>query len=246
MSEAIPFLLAIELETPAIINGMTLDGVLGGILYETRSSDDWEEELDNLPLMKTDIDGGARPLYHASRVQILPDFRLQDVIVGKRIDAKTIYADDLAPSKRNLPKIDAARGLYKNVMTSYVATSVSALYFFGVGDPDRVCEIISRVPSIGARRHSGFGMIARNSDGSQAVSWAEVEGVDVDRFGLVDRDGLPARPVPVSTWRSLSNAEPAIHIETWHNPYHDKSMATLCVVPKHDWHIADPENEYLS
>ena len=245
MNEMIPFLLAIELETPAIINGVTLDGLLGGILYETRSSEDWADSLNDLPLKRTVIEGGARPLYHASRVQILPDFKLSEVMVGNRVFLNSLYAEDLQPGKRGLPKVDAARGPYKNAMSNYVATSVSTLYFFGVGDPERVCAIISRAPSIGARRHSGFGMIARNSDGSQAVSWAEVEGVDVDRFGLVDKDGSPARPIPVSTWQSLSNAQPAIHIETWHNPYHDRSLATLCVVPKTGWHVADPENEYL-
>ncbi len=231
-----PFYMSIGLSSPIIMRGhLTLDGLLGGAVFEQRGDEmDIVKALDDLPLKKTCVDGSDRPLYHASALRMRWGSPMRDVSQVKSLNPNRLYDEDFARLRqgRRLPKINDK---FPNKIASYIAIGAPAVWFFGVGDIGRIATIMRRVRFIGTRRHGGFGEISELSDGRSDVMLYPVSGVDEHTFGLLDEDGLPARPMPVSVWDSLSTAPQPIVFETWHNPYWDRTCATKCVVPSEAW-----------
>jgi len=65
-------------------------------------------------------------------------------------------------------------------------------YFYGYGDPDAVVNLIENfLPGIGKRANAGLGEI-------RSVSWTHSPD-----YSLIDKDGQPARPIPVEVWDAL-------------------------------------------
>ena len=118
------------------------------------------------------------------------------------------------------------RDEYKNLLDIRTATAAPVVVAFGEGDIDRVRDLLHDVPAIGAKRSSGFGMVAA----------VHVREIDHPHAGLADRAGNPLRNVPTAVW-SQQNLPPkpvrfrVARLPTWNSPQE------RCVAPIH-WEMA--------
>lgn len=241
-----PFYLAIGLVSPVILpprHGLTLDGLLGGVIHEFHNHEPgWERRLMDLPLKKTMVED--RPLYHASIGHISWNSKLQNLIFTSRFLEPALHDEMFyrKPGKR-LPQVMSGSGTYRNRMTDYQSRAADYIWFHGVGDMEKIYDLLHLVPGIGARRHTGAGEIGRLSNGNPDISFFPAEDVNEETFGLVDHKGYPARPIPECVWSQISNTRMPGAMATWHNPYRDRMNASNCVVPPMNARIYREEDD---
>jgi hypothetical protein len=68
---------------------------------------------------------------------------------------------------------------------------VPRLEFWCVGDPGGLREVLAAVRAVGSARNAGFGQVAR-------ADVFPASGADASTWGIFDRQGRPARMVPVA------------------------------------------------
>lgn len=208
------FTIAVELVTPAIISTLTLDGLLGAILFDELQ--DVDKAHDAIPLRCRD------GLFHASVA--LPVGMIE---VGKHgLIAGLRAIHDLDPTlikqgKNGQPHRHIGltrRSDFGNVMNGYQTVMAQAIQWHAEGDADQVLELLQDVQFIGKRRTAGFG---------QVRGWQLIE-TDLD--GIADAAGQPLRPVPLPMWHGDPNALRAD--AAWRPAYWMPQHRAICAVPE--------------
>lgn len=208
------FTITADLLTPAIINTLTLDGLLGAILFEELQ--DVDRAHAAIPLRCRD------GLYHASMA--LPVGEAQGGRHGFIAGLRATHDLDLA-----LIKLGAGgqphrkirlkrRSDFGNVMNGYKTLVAPALCWHAEGDPDQVLELLQEVEFIGKKRTAGFG---------QVRGWRLAESA-LD--GVADASGQPLRPVPLAMWHGDPDAIRAD--AAWRPAYWLPQHRAICAVPK--------------
>jgi hypothetical protein len=208
------FTITAELLTPAIISTLTLDGLLGAVLFD---------ELQDVDAAHAAIPLRCRDgLYHASVA--LPvgavEFGKHGFIAGLRA-THDLDINLIEQNKSGQPhhKIELTRrSSFGNVMNGYQTIVAKALQWHAEGDPDHVLELLQEVEFIGKKRTAGFGQVS---------NWQLTESV-LD--GIADATGQPLRPVPITMWQGDTNAIRAD--AAWRPAYWVLQHRAICAVPK--------------
>lgn len=208
------FALRAELVTPAIVTTLTLDGLLGAILFDDLQ--DVDKAHAAIPLRCRD------GLYHASIA--IPvgaiEFGKHSLIAGLRathdLDLEFIRQGKNGQPHRHIGL--TRRSDFGNVMNGYRTMAAEAVQWHGEGDPEQILELLQEIEFIGKRRTAGFG---------QVREWQLIES-DLD--GITDAAGQPLRPVPLSMWQGESDAIRAD--AAWRPAYWLPEHRAICVVPK--------------
>lgn len=218
MSEHKPFVVCINLSSSVIVgHRLTLDALLSALIFERCGNA--EEAHATIPLRQQDgvWAGSAALLESPAPVRTVSVIQA----LKARID---ITPDMIAPGKRGYPRIEEARGRYRNRMTTYSAHDASALWFSGYGDIDRVTELLEHVPAVGAKRSIGYGKV-------ESVQVAECEN-GTDDTGIAFSDGSPAKPIPCELWHERGGGKADMALEAWRPPYWNGERI-LCALPRH-------------
>lgn len=214
-----PFKLTLVLATPFFQNHrLTLDGLLSAAIFKKTGSCG-EDSIPLIPLVS------EKGIFKASSLFCHPQYRsLSFGRIGTMRKGADLSSEEFAPNKRGGKQytfIDQARGPYKSMMTEYLGISSQEVYFWGVGDPDAVEYLINNyLLGIGKRSNAGAGEIL-------SVNYTEIE----EDLSWVTRKGLPARPLPVEVWRTISEVElPTVPLRV-NVPYY-RSEEVQAVFPK--------------
>lgn len=208
------FTITAELVTPAIISTLTLDGLLGAVLFDELQ--DVNKAHAAIPVRC--VDG----LFHASVAQFDGSFELgkHALIAGLRA-THDLALDLIKLSASGQPHRHISltrRSDFGNVMNGYRTVMSNAIQWHAEGDAEQVLELLQDVEFIGKKRTAGFGQV-------RAWSLAESE---LD--GIADAVGQPLRPVPLEMWQGDSNALRAD--AAWRPAYWLPQHRAICVVPK--------------
>ena len=208
------FTLKAELVTPAIINTLTLDGLLGAVLFD---------ELQDVDQAHAAIPVRCRDgLYDASAAIAVGtiEFGKHSLIAGLRathdLDPELIKQGKGGQPHRHIGL--TRRSDFGNVMNGYQTMVAEAIQWHAEGDPEQVLELLRDVEFIGKKRTAGFG---------QVRGWQLIES-DLD--GIADADGQPLRPVPLAMWQGDGNAIRAD--AAWRPAYWLPRHRAVCAVPK--------------
>lgn len=208
------FTISADLVTPAIINTLTLDGLLGAILFEDLG--DVGKAHAAIPLRCRD------DLFHASMAIAVGTVQTagHTLIAGLRathdLDLSLIRQSPSGQPHRKMGL--ARRSEFGNVMNSYQTVYATTICWHAEGDPDEVLALLEPVKFIGKKRTTGFGQVTR---------WQLAES-SLD--GVQDASGQPLRPVPLPMWQGDTNAIRAD--AAWRPAYWLPEHRALCAVPK--------------
>lgn len=208
------FTIGAELVTPAIVSTLTLDGLLGAVLFEDLL--DVDKAHAAIPLRC------SAGLYHASVARPVGpiEFGKHGLIAGLRathdLDLGLIKQTTGGQPHRHIGL--TRRGDFGNVMNSYQTVMAQSIEWHAEGDAEHVLELLQEIEFIGKKRTAGFG---------QVRGWHLAES-DLD--GITDAAGQPLRPVPLEMWRGDPNAIRAD--AAWRPAYWRPQHRAICVVPK--------------
>jgi hypothetical protein len=190
------FKLTLTLATPFIMGASrtTLDGLLSAAIFREQGLMG-EETISHIPLVS------EAGIFKGSTLFCHP--RYSHEVVGRVMSLRGRDDQDeslFKPNSRgaNYKQIDTARGPHKTNLSSYQGINSPEVYFWGVGDPDRVVELIqNHIQGLGKRSNAGSGQII-------GISWEEAEDQS-----WVTANGTPARPLPVDLWTEISDGKKA-------------------------------------
>lgn len=208
------FTITADMVTPAIISTLTLDGLLGAILFDELQ--DVDKAHAAIPLRCSD------GLYHASAAHTVGavEFGKHGFIAGLRathdLDVSLIKQGKNGQPHRHLGL--TRRSDFGNVMNGYQTVVAEAIQWHAEGDAEQVLELLQEVEFIGKKRTAGFG---------QVRGWQLMES-DLD--GITDAAGQPLRPVPLERWQGDQNALRAD--AAWRPAYWLPQHRAICAVPK--------------
>jgi hypothetical protein len=181
------FAVEFTLTAPVIMDrAIGLPGVLARLIAD-------KGEPDPLPLV---------PLHEIDGVFAGSDLFVLDQAVGFHVPyvrslRPSAMTHDLALSdartRRPLDQI-TLRDDRKNLLDFRTATSATSVVCFGQGCLAEVEALLQGLPSIGAKRSSGYGAIG-------AIS---ITPVIHPHAGFADRLGRPTRPVPTEVWARMN------------------------------------------
>lgn len=216
MADNSSFAVRIELAS-SIITGqrLTLDGLLASLIFErTRSL---ELAHNAIPLMK------INEVWAGSAALVETPAPIRSVAIIQSLRAQLDVAPSMiVPEKRGYPRIETARGDYRNKMSSYAAYDAGAIWFSGCGDVDEVRNLIEGIHGVGTKRNIGHGK----------VKSVHIRRTESDRSGLAFSDGTPARPVPIRTWEETGGIDCERALETYCPPYWNGNRV-VCALPSH-------------
>lgn len=208
--KATPFLIKVPLTTPVLMtNGyLTLDGILA-MAHESITGRPARPE--DIPLAE---EGGVMK---GSAAFFLQGAASSKTMYGRLSIPELAEVPDMAlPRRGGKLVIDQASGEFRAWTTKFLMMDTRRVFWFGVGDPDRVVDLLKAIPGVGRKATLGYGSI--NHD---AIA---VDDAPDCSFSF---QGKPARPLPLSMW----HGEPAQQAMTSvSHPYWD-SPKVQCVVP---------------
>ena len=208
------FSITATLVTPAIISTLTLDGLLGAVLFDELQ--DVDRAHAAIPLRCRD------GLYFASVALPVGKVELgkHTLIAGLRathdLDLDLIRQGKGGQPHRNIGL--TRRSDFGNVLNGYQTMLAEVIQWHAEGDPEQVLELLQEVEFIGKKRTAGFG---------QVRGWQLLES-DLD--GIADATGKPLRPVPLPMWQGNRDAIRAD--AAWRPAYWMPQHRALCAVPK--------------
>lgn len=219
----IPFKLVIKLATPLVMGRTrtTLDGLLSAAVYRETGLMG-KDTIPHIPLEQ-----GEDGIFKASCMFVAGAYshetvgRIMSIRGRNDLDASLFSPNSKGKLKRYLG-VDTARGPYKSNMSSYQGIDAKTVVFFGVGDPDRVVQMIeNNILGLGKRSNAGAGQI-------MGIHWEPV----IEDESWVTAAGKPARPLPLAIWKKLSASRsvPIAHV-TVRIPYWETAMAVEAVHP---------------
>ena len=208
------FTIKADMVSPAIISTLTLDGLLGAVLFDDLQN--VEEAHAAIPLRCSD------GLYHASQAQPVgsPQHGKHTLIAGLRA-THDLDLDLIKLGKGGKPHSTlglARRKEFGNVMNGYQTIMAESMQWHAEGDAEQVLALLQSVEFIGKKRTAGFG---------QVRGWRLVESA-LD--GITDHDGQPLRPVPLPLWTGRPNVIRAD--AAWRPAYWLPQHRAVCAVPK--------------
>lgn len=207
------FTIRAELKTPIILSPLTLDGLLGAILFN--QTQDVDKAHAAIPIRCTD------GLFHASVAMLQDVFcaNKHSLIAGLRathdLDLQLIKQSKSGQPHRTIGL--QRRREFGNVMSTYQATAAGSIQWHAEGDAEHVLSLLEDVDFIGKKRSAGFG---------QVHHWQLLES-DLD--GIVGPDSYPLRPVPLDQWSGATDAVKAD--AAWKPAYWLPAHRAICVVP---------------
>jgi hypothetical protein len=208
------FTISVNMVTPAIINTLTLDGLLGAVLFDQLQ--DVEQAHAAIPLRCRDR------LYHASVA--LPvgrvEFGKHTFIAGLRA-AHDLDLGHIKSNTKGQPhrKIGVKRRSdFGNIMNGYTTIMAESLQWHAEGDPEHTLALLQELDFIGKKRTAGFG---------QVQDW-QLSPSDCD--GVSDAAGQPLRPVPSTMWHGDPDAIRAD--AAWRPAYWRLEHRAICAVPR--------------
>jgi hypothetical protein len=208
------FTIRATLVTPAIISTLTLDGLLGAMLFDELQDVDKAHEA--IPLRCRD------GLYHASVAQFIEPIEsgTHAFIAGLRA-THDLDLDLIKQGKDGGPHRFIGltrRSDFGNVMNGYKTIVAKAIEWHAEGDAEAVLDLLREVDFIGKKRTAGFGQVRQ---------WELIES-ELD--GITDISGQPLRPVPLTMW---SGASDVIRADAaWKPAYWLPQHRAICAVPK--------------
>ncbi len=207
------FTIEVDLLSPAIISTLTLDGLLGAVLFDELQ--DVDKAHAAIPLRCSD------GLYHASVAQTVGTVELgkHTLIAGLRathdLDPSLIKQGKDGQPHRHIGL--TRRSDFGNVMNGYQTIVAASLRWHAQGDADHVLDLLQELEFIGKKRTAGFG---------QVRGWRLAES-ELD--GITDANGQPLRPVPLPMWQGDPNAIRAD--AAWRPAYWMPQHRAICAVP---------------
>ena len=94
------------------------------------------------------------------------------------------------------PSYDTSRGEYKSMLSSLQLALASRWHWWGVGDVDKIAEVLGSLVSVGGWRGSGFGaVVSADIHADPGAPWL-VNGIEPGDFRL-------SRPVPLDRLDAL-------------------------------------------
>lgn len=177
--------------------GIALDGLLASQLWQAQVAD-WGAELDYpsdtddppdlpLPLSRCTAAFGATGLWHwaATCSQPVGEHRTEIRHRAHHLDHRAMEDLCADPLPAALP---ARQGPFRSRHMPLIVTVCRAVTWSGVGDPDRVAELLEPVTAIGKKRAHGEGSVAR---------WeVTLSTRGIFESGHLHSDGTLGRPVP--------------------------------------------------
>lgn len=211
-----PFLCYFALNTPALLGRrLTLDGLLAGALFSRLQ--DLDRALAEIPLKQTN------GVFHGSAAFLEGQTAVGSFTVGSSLQINRLDPETVAPNKNGkYPTVSLANGEFRNRQTHYVSSTAKAVWFAGLGDPDRTRMLLGEIDGLGAKRTSGWGEVL-------SFEVAEVDTLD-PHYGLKLTDGTPARPVPIDLWDAIGGGDAPRGYERFAPPY-IHGDAVLCALP---------------
>lgn len=208
------FTIRAALVTPAIISTLTLDGLLGAVLFDEMQ--DIDKAHAAIPLRCRD------GLYHASVAIPVGTIELgkHGFIAGLRA-THDLDLDLIKQGKGGQPHRHMGltrRSDFGNVMNGYQTIVAQSIQWYAEGDPEQVLALLQEVEFIGKKRTAGFG---------QVRAWELMES-DLD--GITDANNQPLRPVPLPMWHGDPDAIRAD--AAWRPAYWMPQHRAICAVPK--------------
>jgi hypothetical protein len=213
MPKTIPFLMEAVLDSPVILSPdayLTLDSLLAAS-YQLRGEDD-----ANLPLKRT------ADVYHASAGILVGNPITSEAPFVARLTVRDCSNQRIKPNRKSGLIISTVSFPDKARLDRYTAFHAAKVIWFGYGDPEETLRILSRLPGVGKRCHSGYGQVSAYS----------VTPIQRD-FSMQLPDDTLARPVPTGICQQLGIDLSHTHLDraTYKPNYFDFSHADLCAMP---------------
>lgn len=208
-----PFLIQAFLESPVIISPeayLTLDSLLSASC-QLNGDDD-----SSLPLKKT------HDVYHASAGILVGNPVLSEITFISRMTTKDYGDKRIIPNKKKGLVVSLVAFPYKARLDAYPAHHVQSVVWFGVGDPIKTLEIISRLTGIGKRHNSGFGQV-------REFSLTEINH-DYS-FKLPNNTVARPIPLPLCLEMGIDTATSLVDMVTYRPNYYDFDNAKMCAIP---------------
>lgn len=185
----IPFKLVIKLATPVVMRNLTtLDALLSAAVFNKTGLMAQATE-PFIPLLK------ERGIYRGSSLVLHAQYHHTKVMQLQSLRGESdLSTHAFSPNyhKRKYTRVVQATGPFKTSISLYPAYAAKEVYFFGVGDPDAVVELIqNHIQGIGKRNSVGAGEI-------QSVLWEDSED-----YSWINEKGMPARPLPLALWQEI-------------------------------------------
>jgi len=211
-----PFVVEMELASSIIIgHRLTLDAILAARIFERVR--DVEVAHSTIPLSR------RHGVWNGSAALLEGPAPIRNVSVIQSLRAKLDLSPDMIlPGKRGYPRIETARGNYRNQMSTYMAHDTRTIWFSGCGNVDAVHDLLSDITAIGTKRNIGYGKVSK----------VLVHQIDEDDAGVVFSVGSPARPVPADVWITRNGLDCDMTLEAYCPPYW-QNQRVLCAIPEH-------------
>lgn len=221
-----PFQLTLTLATPFSCDyPITLDAILSAAIFRQCGAKE-KETIPLIPLAREHNIFRASSL-HYNRQQFSHTTVPR---VMNLLGESDLSVHAFAPNRKRgnaYMAVDKKRGQYKTNMDSLPAIEAQDVYFWGVGDADRVVSLIQDyIPGIGKRSNAGAGQI----DNVQVIA------TDED-YSWVTKAGLPARPLPATLWAQLSETTlqtmpMAVDVPYWSGEQVEAVFPTQAINPR--------------
>lgn len=219
----VPFMLQAELASPVVQgNGyLTLDALLGAAVFSITHNPDI---LSDIPLKSSfGVFHGSQAFFHSRGVT----FGAYNFV--RKMGGDDFEPDAWVPEKKSY-KVQTAREYTANLLGSRDYINATHAVWFGMGDMDRVMDLLSAggVTSIGAKRGQGFGQVAMDAATGE-IAWS-IQPLTQD-FSM-SIHGRPSRPVPMDVWLKIGGSEDvfqgetAIALPSWSAP------RVICALPE--------------
>jgi hypothetical protein len=202
-----PFRVKLSLATAITLNApLTLDALLSAAVANATGLEG-DDTLPHIPLAQSD------GIFRGSALFMHPRFRHE--VVGRVMALRgerdlSIHA--FRPNGRQYVNVHTDKAKkYANKLSSYPGYRTNEVYFYGVGDAERVVYLLANfLPGIGKRATTGAGEIT-------AASWTETD----EDYSWQLPNGSPARPLPRELWlriggdASLTSMPLAVTLPYW-------------------------------
>lgn len=212
----VSFVLKAPLVTPVLMsNGyITLDGMLAVA----------HEMMTGRPATPADIplaeESGIKKGSAAFFTLAGPSSRITTKTMFRRLQSAEMreIPDQALPRRGGRYIIEQASGEFCAATTEFVSIEADCAYWFGVGDPDRVVDLMRCLPGVGRKASLGNGAF---ENGGETISVEEVPDCSFSLYGK------PSRPIPVSMWKGADAQRAVVSVS---HPYWE-SPRVPCVVP---------------
>ena len=183
-----PFRVTLYLATPFHLGStLTLDGLLSAAVFNATGLKG-EETIPYIPLERQDGIFKASSMFCHRYIRHVPVVRIMSFNSENDMSMHMFY-----PKLSRYTYIDQKRGPYKRNLSTYSGIESRRVYFWGLGDAQKVSYLLRTfIPGIGKRANGGAGQITK----------VEISETDND-LSWVTSSGKPARPLPIELWQKI-------------------------------------------